>query len=73
MQHPVLCLRIICFFSFFSYVWSGLIVIVGIYLNVYSRNQTAFNAKITSMANSVFHSRLWPSIIAPPTIRTLSV
>jgi adenosine 3'-phospho 5'-phosphosulfate transporter B3 len=57
----------------FDYVWSGLIVIIGIYLNVYSRNQTAFNAKIVSIANSVFHSRLWPSIITPPTIRTLSV
>jgi len=57
----------------FDYVWSGLIVLVGIYLNVYSRNQTSFNAQIVSFANSVFHSRWWPSIFTSPTIRTLSV
>jgi len=57
----------------FDYVWSGLIVLIGIYLNVYSRNQTAFNAKIGSFFNSLFHLRWWPSILTPPTIRTLSV
>ncbi|CAF3665376.1 unnamed protein product [Rotaria sp. Silwood1] len=35
----------------FDYVWSGLIVVLGIYLNVYSRNQAAFNAKIASYTN----------------------
>jgi uncharacterized membrane protein len=57
------------FVVFFSYVWSGLIVIVGIYLNVYSRNQTAFNAKLGSFVNSLFNFRGWLSS-AP---RTLSV
>jgi len=58
---------------FFSYVWSGLIVIIGIYLNVYSRNQAAFNAKIVSIANSLFHYRWWPSALTPATIRTLPI
>ncbi|CAF4689196.1 unnamed protein product [Rotaria sp. Silwood1] len=35
----------------FDYVWSGLIVVLGIYLNVYSRNQAGFNAKIASYTN----------------------
>lgn len=26
-------------FIFFRYLWSGLIVVVGIYLNIYSKNQ----------------------------------
>ncbi|CAF2725880.1 unnamed protein product [Rotaria sp. Silwood2] len=52
-------ITIVLSFTFFSkpfvfdYVWSGLIVILGIYLNVYSRNQTAFNAKISSYTNSL--------------------
>jgi hypothetical protein len=29
----------------FSYVWSGLIVVLGIYLNVYSKNQSAWDAR----------------------------
>lgn len=33
----------------FDYVWSGLIVLFGIYLNVYSRNQTVFNSSIVSI------------------------
>jgi len=32
-------------------------VIIGIYLNVYSRNQAVFNAKIASYANSLFGAR----------------
>ncbi|CAF1160914.1 unnamed protein product, partial [Didymodactylos carnosus] len=35
----------------FDYIWSGLIVIVGIYLNVYSRNQAVFNAKLWNFYN----------------------
>ncbi|CAF1409503.1 unnamed protein product [Rotaria magnacalcarata] len=57
----------------FDYVWSGLIVIFGIYLNVYSRHQTAFNTKIVSIANILFNSRWWPRILAPVTSRTLSI
>lgn len=61
-------LRVFC-----SYLWSGLIVIVGIYLNVYSRNQTVFNAKIVSLTQSLFNSRWWPRLFSAPTIRTLPV
>ncbi|CAF3226659.1 unnamed protein product [Rotaria socialis] len=57
----------------FDYIWSGLIVIFGIYLNVYSRHQTEFNAKIVSIANILFNSRWWPRILAPVTSRTLSI
>lgn len=35
-----------------SYIWSGLIVILGIYLNVYSRHKSAFDARI-----KIFFSR----------------
>jgi len=41
----------------FDYVWSGLIVILGIYLNVYSRNQTMMDARIQSFISYVFKSR----------------
>ncbi|CAF1412235.1 unnamed protein product [Rotaria sordida] len=50
-------ITIILSFTLFSkpfvidYVWSGLIVVLGIYLNVYSRNQIAFNSKISSYTN----------------------
>lgn len=30
-------------FSVFSYVWSGFIVLLGIFLNVYSKNETRIN------------------------------
>ncbi|KAK2156520.1 hypothetical protein LSH36_211g03011 [Paralvinella palmiformis] len=30
----------------YQYLWSGMIVLVGIYLNVYSKNRTAWNATI---------------------------
>ncbi|CAF0889261.1 unnamed protein product [Adineta steineri] len=55
----------------FDYIWSGLIVIVGIYLNVYSRNQTVFNAKIVSLAHYLFNFRWWPNILTPSTSQTL--
>ncbi|CAM4757918.1 unnamed protein product [Rotaria magnacalcarata] len=56
-------ITIILSFTLFSkpfvleYLWSGLIVIVGIYLNVYSHNQAAFNAKIASFTNRLFGFR----------------
>ncbi|UJR31688.1 hypothetical protein I4U23_019169 [Adineta vaga] len=50
----------------FDYVWSGLIVIFGIYLNVYSRNQAAFNAKIKFFTNYLFGYR-WISNISQGT------
>ncbi|CAF0823106.1 unnamed protein product [Adineta steineri] len=55
----------------FDYIWSGVIVIVGIYLNVYSRNQTVFNAKIVSLAHYLFNPRWWPNILTPSTSQTL--
>jgi hypothetical protein len=58
------------FFVFISYVWSGLIVVLGIYLNVYSRNQTVFNAKIASYANCLFGTRFG---LTTTTTRTLPV
>ncbi|CAF1151736.1 unnamed protein product [Adineta ricciae] len=57
----------------FDYLWSGLIVIVGIYLNVYSRNQTVFNAKIVSFTQNLFNLHWWPRLSSAPTIRTLPV
>jgi len=53
----------------FDYAWSGLIVVIGIYLNVYSRHQVAFNGKIAAYANSLFNSRWWPSILTPTATR----
>ncbi|CAF3752580.1 unnamed protein product [Rotaria socialis] len=56
-------ITIILSFALFSkpfvldYLWSGLIVVVGIYLNIYSHNQAAFNAKIASFTNSLFGFR----------------
>ncbi|CAF1340307.1 unnamed protein product, partial [Rotaria sordida] len=47
------------------YIWSGLIVIIGIYLNIYSRHQTAFNTKIASLMTRLFNSRWWPNILTP--------
>ncbi|CAF1303806.1 unnamed protein product [Rotaria sordida] len=49
----------------FDYIWSGLIVIIGIYLNIYSRHQTAFNTKIASLMTRLFNSRWWPNILTP--------
>lgn len=36
---------LILFHFLFSYIWSGLIVVIGIYLNVYSKNRAAWDAK----------------------------
>lgn len=41
----------------FDYIWSGLIVVFGIYLNVYSRNQTAFNKKISTWYQKIVPSK----------------
>ncbi|CAF0804147.1 unnamed protein product [Rotaria sordida] len=57
----------------FDYVWSGLIVVIGIYLNVYSRNQTAFNTKIVSYINSLSNFRWWPKFSTSTTSRILPV
>ncbi|CAF1117830.1 unnamed protein product [Adineta ricciae] len=57
----------------FDYVWSGCIVIVGIYLNVYSRNQAAFNAKIASYATSLFGAHWVSKFYSGTSTRTLSV
>ncbi|CAF2895882.1 unnamed protein product [Rotaria sp. Silwood2] len=57
----------------FDYVWSGVIVIIGIYLNVYSRHQTAFNSIIASFITRCFNSRWWPNILTPTTMKTLPV
>jgi hypothetical protein len=56
-----------------SYVWSGLIVVLGVYLNVYSRNQAVFNTTITSITNSIFDFRWWPKFSRPTSSRTLPV
>ncbi len=58
---------------FISYVWSGLIVVIGIYLNVYSRNQAAFNATIASYANRLFGFRFGSKLSTPTASRTLPV
>jgi hypothetical protein len=60
-------------FFLFSYVWSGLIVVFGIYLNVYSRNQAAFNAKIASIVESIFGARIAAKISTPTPSRALPV
>jgi len=57
----------------FDYVWSGLIVVLGIYLNIYSRNQAFFNDKIASYANSLFGSRFGSKFSTSTTSRTLPV
>ena len=31
------------------YVWSGLVVVLGIYLNLYSKNKASWDAAITKM------------------------
>ncbi|BFZ00032.1 hypothetical protein BsWGS_03071 [Bradybaena similaris] len=33
----------------FQYLWSGLVVVLGIYLNLYSKNKTSWDAKIASL------------------------
>ncbi|CAF1150618.1 unnamed protein product [Didymodactylos carnosus] len=38
-----------------DYIWSGLIVVVGIYLNIYSRNQAVFNAKLINFYNRLLN------------------
>jgi hypothetical protein len=63
-------------FSFFfslSYVWSGLIVVFGIYLNVYSRNQAIFNAKIASLVEFLFGARFAARFSAATPSRTLPI
>ncbi|CAF3851403.1 unnamed protein product [Rotaria sp. Silwood1] len=57
----------------FDYVWSGLIVILGIYLNVYSRHQTAFNTKIASFISRCYNYRWWPNILTPTANKVLPV
>lgn len=57
----------------FSYVWSGLIVVVGIYLNVYSRNQAAFNAKFASYATVLVGARIASRLFGSTPTRTLPV
>ncbi|CAF2930154.1 unnamed protein product [Rotaria sp. Silwood2] len=57
----------------FDYVWSGLIVVFGIYLNVYSRNQAAFNAKFASYTNSLFNFCWCPKFSTSITSRILPV
>lgn len=66
-------LIIITFISFLSYVWSGLIVVFGIYLNVYSRNQALFDAKIASIIHSLFGFRWTSKYSQSTTSRTLPV
>jgi hypothetical protein len=58
---------------FNSYLWSGLIVVFGIYLNFYSRNEAAFNATIVSYTKFLFCSRWWSKYSTPTTTRTLPV
>jgi hypothetical protein len=43
-----------------SYVWSGLIVVLGIYLNVYSKNRAAWDARFREWFKRFFpqHRRL---------------
>ncbi|CAF3734280.1 unnamed protein product [Rotaria sp. Silwood1] len=57
----------------FDYVWSGLIVVIGIYLNVYSRNQAAFNTKIASVTNFLYNFRWWPKFSTSTIPRILPV
>ena len=40
-----------------QYVWSGVIVVVGIYLNVYSKNKVQWDAKFTEYWQSVWRQR----------------
>ncbi|CAF4202318.1 unnamed protein product, partial [Rotaria sordida] len=54
-----------------SYVWSGFIVVIGIYLNVYGRNQVAFNAKIALYGNRLFPSRWWSKFLVSTSSRSL--
>jgi len=49
----------------FSYILSALIVVVGIYLNVYSRNQTAFNNIISSWYQKIFSSKKTREYLLP--------
>lgn len=61
------------FYFLRSYLWSGLLVVLGIYLNVYSRNQQAFDAKIASFANSLFGSYWWSKSLKKSTTRILPI
>lgn len=38
-------------FYLFSYVWSGFIVLLGIFLNVYSKNEAVVNAWFVAQRN----------------------
>ncbi|CAF3767627.1 unnamed protein product [Rotaria sordida] len=55
----------------FDYVWSGFIVVIGIYLNVYGRNQVAFNAKIALYGNRLFPSRWRSKFLVSTSSRSL--
>ncbi|CAF0735074.1 unnamed protein product [Adineta steineri] len=57
----------------FDYVWSGLIVVFGIYLNIYSRNQAAFNDKIAYFVKIFFGSHLASKISTSTTPRILPI
>lgn len=52
-----ICLSFILFTKPFTmqYVWSGIIVVIGIYLNIYSKNKSKWDAQFISL----FH-RVWP-------------
>lgn len=44
----------------FQYVWSGLIVVLGIYLNLYSKNKVSWDAYIDSFLKRIrFQQRHW--------------
>ena len=45
------------FFVCFRYIWSGLIVILGIYLNVYSKNRVKWDAAVCDTFERYFHPK----------------
>ncbi|ELU03367.1 hypothetical protein CAPTEDRAFT_169370 [Capitella teleta] len=47
----------------YQYVWSGLIVVLGVYLNIYSKNQAAWNAKVKEiLSGKIFEKKVSPTL-----------
>lgn len=54
-RYMMLCLPL-----FYRYLWSGLIVVLGIYLNLYSKNKVAWDARIDEFLKNIgIRKRHW--------------
>uniref|UniRef100_A0A914VTP4 Adenosine 3'-phospho 5'-phosphosulfate transporter 2 n=1 Tax=Plectus sambesii TaxID=2011161 RepID=A0A914VTP4_9BILA len=54
----------------FQYVWAGVIVLIGVYLNVYGKNKDKWNAQILQLIQRMI--RFWQAIVVHRRSQTLA-